>query len=79
MTEKNNQKPSFEQALQQLEQLVNELEQGDLPLEESLTKFEQAIALSRSSQAQLQQAEHKVKLLMEQNGEQQLQDHEANE
>lgn len=79
MTEKNNQNPSFEQALQQLEQLVNELEQGDLPLEESLKKFEQAIALSRSSQTQLQQAERKVKLLMEQNGEQQLQDHEASE
>ena len=34
---------SFEQALQQLEQLVNELEQGDLPLETSLEKFEQAV------------------------------------
>ncbi|AVJ56778.1 exodeoxyribonuclease VII small subunit [Idiomarina sp. OT37-5b] len=78
MTDSSKQ-PSFEQALQQLEQLVNELEQGDLPLEESLKKFEQAIALSRASQAQLQQAEHKVKLLIEQNGEQQLQSQEANE
>ena len=78
MTDSSKQ-PSFEQALQQLEQLVNELEQGDLPLEESLKKFEQAIALSRASQAQLQQAEHKVKLLIEQNGEQQLQSQEVNE
>ncbi len=78
MTDSSKQ-PSFEQALQQLEQLVNELEQGDLPLEESLKKFEQAIALSRASQAQLQQAEHKVKLLIEQNGEQHLQSQEANE
>lgn len=79
MTDKKQQAPSFEQALQQLEQLVNELEQGDLPLEDSLKKFEQAIALSRSSQQQLQQAELKVKQLIEQNGEQQLQDHEASE
>ncbi len=79
MTDKKTQEPSFEQALQQLEQLVNELEHGDLPLEDSLKKFEQAIALSRSSQQQLQQAELKVKQLIEQNGEQQLQGHEASE
>lgn len=79
MTETNQQQQSFEQALQQLEQLVNELEQGDLPLDVSLQKFEQAIALSRASQAQLQQAEHKVKLLIEQNGEQHLQSQEASE
>ena len=79
MTDKTQQTPSFEQALQQLEQLVNELEQGDLPLEESLKKFEQAVALSRSSQQQLQQAEVKVKQLIEQNGEQKLHDHEDSE
>ena len=63
---------SFEQALQQLEQLVNELEQGDLPLETSLEKFEQAVKLSRLSQAQLQSAEQKVSTLLEKNGEQVL-------
>ncbi|RUO75286.1 exodeoxyribonuclease VII small subunit [Idiomarina seosinensis] len=79
MSEQPEQQLSFEQALQQLEQLVNELEQGDLPLEQSLKKFEQAIALSRTSQTQLQQAEHKVKLLIEQNGEQKLEPQEDNE
>ena len=63
---------SFEQALQQLEQLVNELEQGDLPLETSLENFEQAVKLSRLSQAQLQSAEQKVSTLLEKNGEQVL-------
>lgn len=79
MTDSNQKQQSFEQALQQLEQLVNELEQGDLPLDISLQKFEQAIALSRASQAQLQQAEQKVKLLIEQNGEQHIESQEANE
>tara|TARA_B100000700_G_scaffold145445_2_gene161852 strand:+ start:3438 stop:3680 length:243 start_codon:yes stop_codon:yes gene_type:complete len=63
---------SFEQALQQLEQLVNELEQGDLPLETSLEKFEQAVKLSRLSQTQLQSAEQKVSTLLEKNGKQEL-------
>ena len=48
--------PSFEQALEELESLVNELEHGELPLEKSLEKFEKAIQLARTSQQQLQQA-----------------------
>ncbi|WP_404400017.1 exodeoxyribonuclease VII small subunit [Idiomarina seosinensis] len=79
MSEQTDNTPSFEHALQQLEQLVNELEQGDLPLEQSLQKFEQAIALSRTSQTQLQKAEHKVKMLIEENGEQQLQESGASQ
>ena len=46
--------PSFEQALEELESLVNELEHGELPLEKSLEKFEKAIQLARTSQQQLQ-------------------------
>lgn len=59
----------FEKALQELEQLVEILEQGDLSLEESLKKFEQGVKLTRSCQQALQQAEQKVQLLMEQNGQ----------
>lgn len=69
---KQEENQSFEQALQQLEQLVNELEQGDLPLETSLEKFEQAVKLSRLSQTQLQSAEQKVSTLLEKNGKQEL-------
>ncbi len=68
---------SFEQALQQLEQLVNELEQGDLPLETSLEKFEQAVKLSRLSQTQLQSAEQKVSTLLEKNGDHVLSDQQG--
>ena len=56
--------PSFEQALEELESLFNELEHGELPLEKSLEKFEKAIQLARTSQQQLQQAEQKVTTLM---------------
>lgn len=54
---------NFEQALQQLETLVNTLENGELPLEESLSTFEQGIKLSRECQQQLAAAEQKVSLL----------------
>ncbi|RUO80773.1 exodeoxyribonuclease VII small subunit [Idiomarina tyrosinivorans] len=66
--------PSFEQALQQLEAIVHDLEQGELPLEQALEKFEQAVKLSRLSQQQLQAAEQKVQQLLNQNGDEQLAD-----
>ncbi len=61
--------PDFEQSLQQLEGLVEQLEQGDLPIEEALKAFEQGIRLTRDCQTILQQAEQKVQLLTEQDGE----------
>ena len=59
----------FESALQELESLVEVLEQGDLSLEESLKKFEQGVKLTRSCQKALQDAEQKVQLLIEKNGQ----------
>lgn len=61
---------SFEQAMQELETIVTQLEQGDLPLDQSLLHFERAVALSRASQKKLQQAEQKVSVLLrnERNG-----------
>lgn len=61
--------PNFEQALADLEQLVEAMEQGDLSLEESLKQFEKGIALASSCQLSLQNAEQKVEQLIEQNGE----------
>ncbi|MBA4503373.1 exodeoxyribonuclease VII small subunit [Marinobacterium marinum] len=58
----------FEQSLQQLEGLVEQLEQGDLPIEDALKAFEQGIRLTRDCQTILQQAEQKVQLLTEQDG-----------
>jgi exodeoxyribonuclease VII small subunit len=66
--------PDFEQSLQQLETLVEQLEQGDLPIEEALKAFEQGIRLTRDCQTILQQAEQKVQLLTEQDGEIQARD-----
>ena len=61
---------SFEQAMQQLERIVVQLEQGELPLEKALEQFEEAVKLSRLSQQKLQQAEQKVsQLLAQQQGE----------
>ncbi|MBV0932351.1 exodeoxyribonuclease VII small subunit [Marinobacterium weihaiense] len=61
--------PDFEQALQQLEGLVEQLEQGDLPIEDALKAFEEGIRLTRDCQGILQQAEQKVQLLTEQDGD----------
>ncbi|MEW5250060.1 exodeoxyribonuclease VII small subunit [Microbulbifer sp. 2201CG32-9] len=63
------QSATFEQALEELEQLVGRLEAGDLPLEEALTDFERGVKLTRECQQKLAAAEQKVRLLMEENGE----------
>jgi exodeoxyribonuclease VII small subunit len=59
----------FEQALDQLENLVEAMEGGDLSLEDSLKAFEQGIKLSRECQTALSTAEQKVQLLLEENGQ----------
>jgi exodeoxyribonuclease VII small subunit len=56
--------PSFEQAVQKLGEIVEKLESGDLPLEESLALFEQGIRLSRDAQARLDAAEKRVEQLL---------------
>lgn len=60
--------PNFEKALTELEQIVERMEQGELPLEESLKQFERGIALTRSCQTALQQAEQKVEILLRKSG-----------
>lgn len=59
---------TFEQALEELEVLVERLEAGDLPLEEALADFERGVKLTRECQQKLASAEQKVKVLMEENG-----------
>ena len=60
--------PKFEECLQRLEKIVNELEKGDLPLEKALTLFEEGIQLSNNCRAELEAAEGKVEILLKQNG-----------
>ncbi|WP_296132133.1 exodeoxyribonuclease VII small subunit [Pseudomonas sp. Ga0074129] len=59
----------FEQSLTDLQNLVERLENGELSLEDSLTAFEQGVRLTRDCQAALAQAEQKVQILMERDGE----------
>tara|TARA_B100000674_G_C37147958_1_gene605197 strand:- start:175 stop:423 length:249 start_codon:yes stop_codon:yes gene_type:complete len=54
---------SFEDALSELENLVEKMEAGELSLEESLKSFEKGIALTRSCQKALSEAEQKVEIL----------------
>ncbi|BCA54724.1 Exodeoxyribonuclease 7 small subunit [Nitrospira sp. KM1] len=64
----------FEQAMARLETIVGELEKGDLPLDESLKIFEEGIRLSKNCLKILEDAEHKVEVLVqEQNGKKRLQ------
>ena len=60
--------PKFEECLQRLEKIVDELEKGDLPLEKALGLFEEGIALSASCRKELETAEGKVEILLKQNG-----------
>lgn len=55
---------SFEGILQDLEQIVRQLERGDVPLEESLTLFAQGVALCQKGQGQLTQAEQTIQQLI---------------
>jgi exodeoxyribonuclease VII small subunit len=55
---------TFEQAIEKLEAIVDELEQGDLPLEETIKKFEDGMELSKFCTDKLNQAEQKLKKLV---------------
>ena len=57
-------KKSFETSLKELEQIVEQLEAGDLPLERSLELFEQGVKLSRDCQQRLDEAERRVEVLL---------------
>ena len=63
MTAKNPSKPSFEESLRRLEEIVNQLEQGEIPLEDSVKMYEEGLALSKACIDKLTQAELKLKKL----------------
>jgi exodeoxyribonuclease VII small subunit len=70
-------KLDFETAMRDLEDLVARLEQGDLPLEESLAAFERGVMLTRSCQTALKEAEQKVEILLKKAGEPAVEDFDA--
>ncbi len=66
---RNSKGPDFEQALAELETLVERLEKGDLPLEEALRAFERGVVLTRQCQASLTAAQQKVEILLKRSGQ----------
>lgn len=69
----------FEDALAELEDVVRTLEGGELPLDKSLEDFERGIALARFCQQQLSDADRKVQILLEENGDETLTDFETDD
>jgi len=55
---------TFEASLSQLETIVKKLEEGDMPLEESLKLFEKGVALSRECRERLNEAERRIEILL---------------
>ena len=53
----------FEKSLSELNQIVEEMERGELSLEQSLKHFEKGVALTRNCQSALKEAEQKVQIL----------------
>ena len=70
---------NLEKALNDLENLVEELESGDLPLEKAMQKFEEGIKLTRGCQAALKDAEQKVEILLQSAGGEELEDLDVDE
>lgn len=56
---------SFESSLKELEKIISELEQGNLPLEAQLKSFEKGVSLSRHCMKKLEEVEKKVQVLVE--------------
>ncbi|MGB0899470.1 MAG: exodeoxyribonuclease VII small subunit [Psychrobium sp.] len=69
MASKKIENMSFEASVEELETIVQQLEQGELPLDKALTQFERGIGLARNGQQKLQGAQQKVDILMANNGE----------
>jgi exodeoxyribonuclease VII small subunit len=61
-------KRNFEESLARLEQITEELESGELSLEDSLKKFDEGVKLADFCQQKLQEAQQKVDLLLKKNG-----------
>ena len=59
---------SFEEAMDQLEQLVGKLENGDVPLEKAIDLFQEGMKLSQLCSQKLEQVERKIEILVEENG-----------
>lgn len=62
-------KKSFEENIDDLEKIVSELENGDLNLDDSVSKFEEGIKISKECNKILEEAEKKITILLNKDGE----------
>ncbi len=69
MTNENFEKMSYEEAVKKLEAIVNRLEDTEIPLEESLSSFQEGIALSRYCREKLAEIEYRVDYLLKEEQE----------
>jgi exodeoxyribonuclease VII small subunit len=69
MAQKKLKTPNFEDALEELENLVERMEDGEASLEDSLKDFERGIVLTRGCQTALAEAEQKVEILLQKDGD----------
>lgn len=60
---------NFEEQIEQLENIVKDLEKGELSLEDSVSKFEEGIKISKECNKTLEEAEKKITILINQDGE----------
>ncbi|ANP75789.1 exodeoxyribonuclease VII small subunit [Vibrio crassostreae] len=65
MATKKPENMSFEAAIEELDGLVDQLENGDLALDDALKKFERGISLARAGQSKLNDAEQRVSILLQ--------------
>ncbi|WP_227938467.1 exodeoxyribonuclease VII small subunit [Alkalihalobacillus deserti] len=70
---------SFEEAMAELEQVVEQLEQGDVPLEKAITMFQEGMALSKKCHEKLEQVEKQMDQILHEDGEIELLDFQEDE
>ncbi len=74
MAVKKPENMTFEATIEELDSLVDQLENGDLALDDALRKFERGIALARAGQTKLSDAEQRVSILLSEDDEAALSD-----
>lgn len=65
----NETEMSFEEAMAQLETIVGQLEDGDVPLEKAIDLFQKGMRLSQMCSQKLEQVEQKIEMIVEEGGE----------
>ena len=77
MTKKPSKQPNLEASLEEITQLIEKMEHGELTLEQSLGHFERGITLVKNCQKMLEEAEQKVQILLQQNNQETLAPYEG--